>query len=238
MLIICLFIVSLFTHFQYQTIVMTVQWPNEQTFRSLHLHQSGTLSCRCSKVSNQYSQIVQSLLSLDYTCMTNFYSPTVQFTFIEENKVWSDPDWVLVHAHLNSYAKRCNVVSAALYELTFSIFVDSLVTMNAIPPATFNQILISKFIDPWQSGTEEIEYIYTSIDEIFQANQYLNQYENVWQPEFSGSEEDYILRYRPVQYNNATCVCATGISRCSKPLMIKDFDGNQVIFPGSFFQNN
>ena len=56
-----------------------------------------------------------------------------------------------------------------------------------------------------------------------------------WKTQFTGVDENYILRSSPVSLNGGDCFCASGKSNCTKTPIFYDSNGTAIIFPGNFF---
>lgn len=232
LLILSLVVVSIFTRFQLRTVQITFDSVSETYFELLHTHYSDTLSCPCSRITVAYDNVVTISSKFHEVCqqVVNGFDFS---TLTIENPTLIYTDSSIIRARFLAVLDRCVYVEGGLEQIQDDICLTDLVTTDAIFQRVLKALIDGTIIRVSQSSLIESSHFYTSMVDMFQANQFQSQFMSTWKTEFSSSNESFVLRTKPVSLNNRTCFCAGGASNCTRPLFVHNSDGDQISFPSS-----
>ena len=232
LLMISIIIVSTFVGLTQQAHTVTIQSPNESQFNSLHIQYPHSLSCPCTNIGIMYSTFVEISPVTHSLCSTSFYSVDAWIFPISTNQTWMDLDLFLLITQFRLLSSICELVSKEIFIVLYNFVMHRFNSLETISRESFE----------WQSNSTTTLLIDDVVNrfrrllvltaDTLRSNQYQNLYMSNWQTELSAVATDYILLATPISYNNGTCICAAGMSNCSRPLMFKDLNNNIITFSG------
>ena len=231
-LLVCFIVVSIFLRFQSQSLSVTVNSPNMTQYEFLHQHYSASLSCSCTRSSiNFYAILWHTIPSCDEYLKLN-YMDIISLLSLENTKLWTDDDWLLLHIELSNVIQSCTVLALTRVGVFMNIKRKDLITLDVVDRSAFLTIINATFFNSFETLSKDINNLYNHLSAVYRANQFQNQYMTAWSSEFSTSEDNFIIRHRPTRLLNGTYCCAAASSNCVRPLVVSDDSGNLTTFPG------
>lgn len=232
--VLCLVIASVFLRFQNQQISVTLVEPNMTQYDFLRQHYSESLSCACTRSSIDYITFIRaSFTPCDGYIELNSMDVMSLFS-LENAKIWTDPDWILLHMALRSFLGSCIAIGTAKLNTLMELYTSSMITLDLVDRSTFNAIINGTFINSFHSRSTDLQNFYTYFSDVYRVNQFQNQYMTTWTSDLTSHDENFIIRYRLAQWLNGTYCCGVGLSNCSRSLVLQDDSGHRTTFPGTY----
>ncbi|CAF4267959.1 unnamed protein product [Rotaria sp. Silwood2] len=232
LLILSFVIISVFVRFQYRTVFINIDSPNETYFAFLHSQYSDRLSCPCTNIT------------ISFASVATFFSETTQEACFQSNPplifmapwmlpaiLWEESDWTLIRPQFRILYYRCSFEIMDVTGYLLSMVIRPLVSVEAMTLETFNVSFNSFFTGRDRNSLISPDNAFKFVCDMLQANQFQNRYMTSWKAEYSSLEENYILRSSPVSLNNGMCFCPSGKSNCTKIPIYYDQTGNSSVFP-------
>ena len=235
LLVLSFVIISLSIGFQHRTILLTVESPNMSYFYFLQSNFYGSLSCPCTSGTINYIDIINFSYQLHEFCEQAPISSSGFSLAASTDMVWNESGWNLIQPQLQALLMQCSNVVISFQKNLVNINQTSLVSTQAMNLETFEKSVNTSMSGMVAYNLATLDRVSQSIFDMVQANQFQNQYMTSWKTQFTGVDENYILRSSPVSLNGGDCFCASGKSSCTKTPIFYDFNGTAIILPGRFF---
>lgn len=232
LLLITLVIVSVFISLQQQTHSFTVDFPIESEFRSLNEKYPSTLSCSCSQLAVRYETFLHLSPTLHQICSSDFIHSNWSSTLANKGDIWNTPDWFLLSTQYRLLSSMCQLSEEILNQSISKFLSEQLINTETLSSNSFHQLIDSAMILFLEQLPKEFRRTLSFIHQTFRSNQFIDRYMSTWQVTHSNLNESYILRWKPIQRNNHTCICAAGMSSCSKSLSFFDTFNRTITLPG------
>lgn len=233
LLIISISIISLFVGLGQQTDAFDVASPTELQFEYLHSQYSTVLTCPCSKIAISYEKFLNLSFVTHQVCSSQFVSSNWSTALYNMGSTWSVPDWFLLSIQFRLLSSLCNLAKSAVSQSKYNFISNKFLTVETLPASLFQtqvNSMISLFIEQTPATFRHtLEFIMGA----HQSNQLQDQFMSSWAMMYSTLAEEYIFRTVPVSYNNNTCVCAKGMTNCSRPLNFLNSSNRTITFPGN-----
>lgn len=233
MIISAFILISVFVGLQQDTYSFTVYSPTENEFETLLAKYTTSLSCPCSQLATPYEKFLSVEPVMHQICSSPFVSSDWSTSVINKGDIWKAPDWYLLGEHFRLLSSMCQIAQQFLNQSVLDFMSTELVQIQTLSLNTFQEQIntaINAYIKEISSNFRHtIEFILDTL----RANQFQDRYMSNWQNIYSNSTYQYIFHTVPVSYNNSTCICAAGMSSCSRSLVFLDSLNQTISFPGN-----
>ena len=131
-------------------------------------------------------------------------------------------DWFLLVSSIRFLSTMCSYANYTIQKSIDEFLADQFISFETLDIELFNkqiQLEITGFVEQIITRFRRVQYFIT---ETLRSNQFYSIYNTNWQSAFSTLEEEYYLRSTPINYNNGSCRCASGMSNCSRSLFLLD----------------
>ncbi|CAF1269656.1 unnamed protein product [Adineta ricciae] len=211
-------IITLYVGLSQQSHSFTVDSPSETQFEYLYSQYSSTLMCPCSQISISYEKFLDVSPVTHQICSSQFITSNWSTSLYNLGSTWSVPDWFLLSTQFRLLSSLCNITKSTVDQSKSSFLSNKLVSVVTIPKSLFeaqlNSMVTLLITHTPRNFRRTLDFIING----HQFNQLQDQFMSSWKMVYSTSQENYLFRTVPVVYNNDTCICATGMSTCSRAL--------------------
>lgn len=228
LLIACVITISLKTSFEQQTILISVQYPNEEEFNRLHIQYSTTLTCPCSRTSVEYKNFITFSVQYHQLCHSYFVSPTWSMALMNAyGDMWINPGAVLLGTHSAILFYLCNQTDVIVYLAVNDFLSRKIINIEAMPQSLFESQLNSYIERFLQETSTNFRQTLAYITDTFRINQFQHKFMSSWLTTLSTEQELFVLNSIPLAYVNDSveCVCAHSLAPCSTPIIFTNSSG-------------
>jgi hypothetical protein len=225
-------IVSVFIGLTQQAHTIIIDAPSESQYNSLYFQYPDTLSCPCTNIAIVYDAFAD-VSSVNHPLCSDSFPSSDAWTYpLYTNKTWIDLDIFLLVTQFRLLSSICKLVSEETSPGQWHFSGRRLISLEIVSRQSFESQINSTITLFIEDMVNKFHRSLVFISDTFRSNQLQNLYMTNWQTTFSTATENYILRSIPVSYNNGTCICAAGMSNCSRSLIFRDLNSNVITFPG------
>ncbi|UJR29415.1 hypothetical protein I4U23_010627 [Adineta vaga] len=233
LLIFAIVIITLSIGLSQQTQSFTIQSPTVDQFEYLYSQYSTTLTCPCTQIAIPFKKFLDLSPMMHQICSSQFVLSNWSTILYNMGSTWSVPDWFLLGTQFRLLSSLCNLAKNVIDQSKSNFLSNKLISVETISLNLFYSQLNSMINLLITQTPMNFRDTFTFIINAHQSNQLQDQFMSSWKMTYSTLEESYVFRTVPVTYNNNTCICAAGMSTCSRTLnFLRPSTNTTITFPG------